>query len=592
MTDPTAQLAKRRLDRRKVLGGAAASGLGMFGGAMLRGDGTLAAPSGGQPAIRQSMQDLPEGAAPIEQQILYVPDDASVARVLDLYVSVYTRPSEGASDLFSEPLTRLDKNFQLLPAAAESWSGSEDGKTWTFKIREGLTWSDGNPVTANDWVATFRNAADPEFAWDFTWFFQDVIANWAAAVNGEVSPEEIGVEVGANDLELVFHTLVAAPYLPAMLVYSCPLSAAGLAEHGPLYNTDPATAISSGPYILTEWTPDQQIVYSRNEAYTGTMPVYIEQVVVKLSSPDNYFTMYQANEIDFMRYPAPAAMEIMLSDESTASEVHSTPGDFPTYYIFFDQSQAPFDNLQVRQAWSHAIDRDALKSAILGPAGIPAYSWLAPGFPASQTEEIKDVQGFDPELARSLLAEAGYPDGDGFPTLQMQLRAPNPLEQSVATAITAMLKEHLNINVELLERDAQGFTADMNAKPTAMQLGFVRYGMDFLDPINMLSVWFSGGRHDTWTNEEFESLAREAGEFLGDSAERIAMFQQAERIMVEDVAAVYVYHGTQVQLIKPWHTGPFKEPDDNGATGQHWPAFTTMSTVPGETYIGADVPGR
>ncbi|MGD9712360.1 MAG: ABC transporter substrate-binding protein, partial [Thermomicrobiales bacterium] len=338
--------------------------------------------------------------------------------------------------------------------------------------------------------------------------------------------------------------------------------------------------------------PDQQIVYNPNEAYTGTLPVFIEQIVIRLTSKDNYFAMYQANEIDFVRHPAPAAIEIMQSDEATAAEIHSTPGDFPTYYLFFDQSQAPFNDLKVRQAWSHAIDRDALKEAVLGPAGIPAYSWLAPGFPASQTEEIKDVQGFDPELARSLLAEAGFPDGEGFPGLEMQLRAPNPLERSVAAAIAAMLKEHLNVDVELLERDSQGFTADMNAKPTMIQLGFVRYGMDFLDPINMLSVWFSGGRHDTWTNEEFESQARAAGEFLGDEAERIAMFQAAERVMVEDVGAVYVYHGTEVQLIKPWVTGPFKDPDDNGQTGMHWPSFATMSTVPGELYIGADVPGR
>jgi ABC-type transport system substrate-binding protein len=586
------KLEDTRFDRRRLLGGAAAGGLGMFGGGLLRSDGTLAAPSGGRPRVTRSLQELPAGAAPVEQQILYLPEDATVARVLDFYIAVYSRPVEAASDLFSEPLVRLDKNFQLLPASAESWTGSEDGKTWTFQIREGLMWSDGNPVTAADWIASFRNAATPEFAWDFTWFFQGVIANWTEAVNGEVAPEEIGVNQGATELELVFTTETAAPYLPAMLLYSNPISAAGLAEHGPLYNTDPATAISAGPYILTEWLPDQEIVYSRNAAYTGTAPVHIEQIVIKLTSKDNYFAMYQANEIDFLRNPAPAAMEIMLGDESTATEVHSTPGDFPTYYLFFDQSQAPFNDLKVRQAWSHAIDRDALKEAVLGPAGIPAYSWLAPGFPASQTEEIKDVQAFDPELAKSLLAEAGFPDGDSFPGLQMQLRAPTPLERSVAAALSAMLKEHLNIDVELLERDAQGFTADMNAKPTTMQLGFVRYGMDFLDPINMLSVWFSGNRHDSWTNEAFESQARAAGEFIGDPDERIAMFQAAERIMVEDVAAVYVYHGTEVQLIKPWMTGPFKEPDDNGATGMHWPAFTTMSTVPFETFIGEDNPRR
>lgn len=592
MANIKAKLRDQRVDRRTLLGGAAASGLGMFGGAMLQPGGVLASPSSGMSRTVRSMQDLPEGAAPVDQQILLLPDDAAVARVLDFYMSVYTRPSDSASDVFSEPLVRLDKNFQLMPAAAESWSGSEDGKTWTFKIREGMMWSDGNPVTAADWIASFQNAVTPDFAWDFTWYFQGVLANWTQAVNGEVAPDQIGVAQGANEYELVFTTEAAAPYLPAMLLYSNPISAAGLSAHGPLYNTDPATAISAGPFILTEWVPDQQIVYSRNTAYTGTLPTMLEKIVIKLTSKDNYFTMYQANEIDFLRHPAPAAIEIMMADEATAAEVHSTPGDFPTYYLFFDQSQAPFNDLRVRQAWSHAIDRDALKEAVLGPAGIPAYSWLAPGFPASQTQEIKDVQGFDPELAKSLLTEAGFPDGEGFPSLQLQLRAPTPLEKSVAAAIAAMLKEHLNVNVELLERDSQGFTADMNAKPTLIQLGFVRYGMDFLDPINMLSVWFSGGRHDSWKNEEFESQAKAAGEFLGDPAERIAMFQAAERIMVEDVAGVFVYHGTEVQLIKPWMTGPFKDPDDNGNTGMHWPNFATMSTVPGEVYIGADAPSR
>ena len=148
MSDLKTKLTASRIDRRTMLGGAAASGLGMFGGGLLLPDGALAGPSAGQPRIARSMQDLPEGAAPVEQQILLLPDDAAQARVLDFYLSVYTRPSDSASDLFSEPLVRLDKNFQILPASAESWSGSEDGKTWTFKLREDLTWSDGNPVTA------------------------------------------------------------------------------------------------------------------------------------------------------------------------------------------------------------------------------------------------------------------------------------------------------------------------------------------------------------------------------------------------------------------------------------------------------------
>ena len=580
-----------RADRRTVLGGAA----GLVGAGLVGGSASAAPASRGK-TVRGLAQELPADAAPPEMQVYMAPDNITTAKVLDFYEAVYERPSAAASDLFSEPLVRMNKNFEIIPGAAETWSGSDDGKTWTFKLRQGLMWSDGNPVTASDWVATFQYGADPEHLWDFTWFFQGVIKNWNAVVapaegTDPLPPDQIGVRVGADESELIIETEVPAPYIPAMMLYSNPLSKAGLESVGALYNTNPETAISAGPYILSEWQQDQQIVYVKNEAYTGPMKALVNKIVVKLASPDAFFTMYQSNEVDFMENPPPAALTLMQSDEATAKEIYSGVGDFPTWYIFFDVTKAPFDNLKVRQAWSHAIDRDLLKEQVLGPNGTPAYSWLAPGFPASQREEMSSIQNFDPELAKSLLAEAGYPDGEGFPAQQMWLRAPSPLDKTVAGALASMIKEHLNIDVELLERDSQGFTAALNAKPTEILLGYVRYGMDYLDPSNMLSVWKSGGRH-SWANAEFDAKLKEASEFLGDPAERTAMFQEAERILVSDVPGVFIYHGTPVQFIKPWVKGPFLEADANGIVSMHWPGFATMSTVPEELYIGAEAPER
>ena len=586
-------LLDRRVDRRTVIGASAATvaALGIFGGGSVAG-GVL----GAGRAAAQDAPVLPADAAPVEKQVYIAPDNVTVAKVLDFYEQVYQRPSDAASDLFSDPLVRVDKQFAIQPAAAESWSGSEDGKTWTFKLRRDMVWSDGNPVTAADWVATFQYGADPEHAWDFTWFFQGVIKGWnevVAPAEGATAaaPDTIGVRAGADEYELVVETEVPAPYLPAMMLYSNPLSKVGLETTGPLYNTRPETAISSGPCILTEFTADQQIVYSRNPSYVGPLTSMIEKVQIKLASPDTFFQMYQNNEIDFMLNPAPAALTLMQQDEATAKEIYSGVGDFPTWYLFFDVTKAPFDNLKVRQAWSHAIDRDTLKTQVLGPNGTPAYSWLAPGFPASQREALQDIQAFDPAAAKALLAEAGYPDGEGFPKQEMWLRAPSPLDQTVAAALAAMLKEHLNVDVELLSKDSQGFTAALTAKPTEILLGYVRYGMDYLDPSNMLSVWKSGGRH-SWANPEFDAKLKEASEFLGDPAERVAMFQEAERILVADVPGVFVYHGTPVQFIKPWVKGEFLAPDANGIVSMHWPGFATTSTVPFELYIGADAPER
>jgi ABC-type transport system substrate-binding protein len=171
----------------------------------------------------------------------------------------------------------------------------------------------------------------------------------------------------------------------------------------------------------------------------------------------------------------------------------------------------------------------------------------------------------------------------------LQVRNPNPLTGAVSQAVAGMLRENLGITVEVQDVDQDTFMDALTAKPTEILFGWVDYGMDFLDPYNMLSVWLSGGRH-SWANEEFDQLVKDAASFTGDPAERTKMFQDAERVLVEDVPAVFIFHGTPVQFVKPWVKGAALEPDANGITSIHWPGYTAMSTVPAELYIGADAP--
>ena len=572
------RLFDQRLRRRSFLGGAlGVAGLAALGGPDLR-------------AGRAVAQDaaLPDDAAPPEQQILVMPNNVQTDKTPDFYESVYERLSEpGAPDIFSEPLVRLNRNFAIEPAAALEWSSSEDGTVWTFQLDPNLMWNDGNPVTANDWVTTFRYGADPAHAWDFTWFFQGVMKGWDEAIAGEIPLEELGVRQGADEYELIVETQVPAPFLPAMLLYSTPLSAAALEEHGPLYNSQVETSVSAGPFKLAEWLVDQRVVYEKNPDYTGRLVVPVNKVVIKLADPATYFIMYQNDEIDFMVNPAPA--DLVVAQAELPDQIYSGVGDFRTHYLFFDVTKEPFDKLEVRQAFSHAIDRDAIKQQILGPAGIPAYSWLAPGFPAANSEGLAGIQNFDPAAAKELLTAAGYSDPSTFPSLVLQVRNPTPIVQSVSQAAATMLAENLGISIEVQNVDQDTFMDALTAKPTEILFGMVSYGMDFLDPYNMLSVWLSGGRH-SWVNETFDQLVREAASFTGDPEERIAMFQEAERVLVEDVPGVFIYHETPVQLIKPWVLGEFKEPDANGIAAMHWPGYTAMSTVPAELYIGADAP--
>src|SRR4051812_36448969 len=573
-------LFDQRLRRRSLLGGAVgfASVLALGGRDLRRG-----------PSATAAAQDasLPGDAAPPDQQVLVMPNDVQNDKTPDFYESVYERLSEAIYDILSEPLVRLNRDFEIIPAGALEWSANEDGTVWTFKLDPNLMWNDGNPVTANDRVATFRYAADPAHAWDFTWYFQGILKGWDEAIAGKIPLEELGVRQGADDHELIMETQVPAPYLPAMLLYSTTLSAAALEEHGPLYNSKVETSVTSGPMKLVEWLIDQRVVYEKNPDYTGKLVVPVNRAVVKLADPATYFVMYQNDEIDYMQYPAPA--DLVVAQAEFPEQIFSSVGDFRTHYLFFDVTKEPYDKLEVRQAFSHAIDRDAIKQQILGPAGIPAYSWLAPGFPAANGEALSTIQNFDAAKAKEMLAAAGYSDPATFPALVLQVRNNSPLISSVGQSVGTMLRDNLGISVEVQLVDQDTFMGDLTAKPTKILIGFVSYGMDFFDAYNMLSVWLSGGRH-SWSNEDFDQLVKDAASFTGDPNERTKMFQDAERILVEDVPAVFVYHETPVQLVKPWVKGDFLKPDKNGIASLHWPGYSTMSTVPAELYIGADAP--
>lgn len=531
---------------------------------------------------------LPEDAAPPENQVFRTASPGTNAKVLDFYEQVYERP--GLADIFSTPLVRLDKNFQIIPGAASEWSSNEEGTEWTFKLKEDLMWSDGNAVTAADYVRTFQYSADPDHAWDFTWFWSGNLVNYEEATAGEVSIEEIGVHQGANEFEVVFETVDPAPYLSAKLLYSTPLSAAALDEYGPLYNTNPSTHVSSGPYKLEEWLLDEQIVYTRNEDYTGDMETAFETIIVKLAEPSTHFTLFEADQIDYMTDPAPAELQLMEQDPATFDEIFQGVGDFACLYFFFDVTQTPFDDLKVRQAFSHVIDREAMQQQIWGLQAKAAPSFLAPGFPASNTDELSTIQTFDPEMAQSLLAEAGYPEGEGFPDLTLTFRGGGtPVEEATVQAYASMLSEHLNIDIEIQTVDRNAFYAGMNAKPTEILFGWVSYGMDYFDPSNMLSVWQTGGRHP-WSNEEFDTLVDEASSSLASEEERLAMFKEAERILVSDVPAVWAYFQTQIQLIKPYVIGEALEADEEGIEAVHWPGFAVAGTAIEGLYISADAP--
>ncbi len=530
---------------------------------------------------------LPADAAPADQQVYRTFFNATTTfTTVDFLVSVYEEGG-AVTNVLSEPLIRLDNNFMPQPAAALSWEANADGTEWTFHLDPNLKWSDGTPVTAADYVSTFQFAADKTHAWDFAWFFAapGEIKNWSKVGAGTVPNDQLGV-VAKDANTVVFTTETPAPFLPAKLLYSTPLQKAAFDKNGPLYNNDPKTSVSSGPYILKEWTKGEKLVYEANPTYTGSNKPYIQRVECIAAKPETFFAGYRNGDVDALggEFIGAAETQIIAADPELTKQVTKNANDFRTDYLFFDTKTKPFDNLKVRQAFSHVIDRDSLIANIIGPnQAIPAYSFLMPGFHASNSKELSTIQNYDVAAAKKLLAEAGFPDGKGFPKITLWLRNEPQVRQDAAAAIAASLKQNLGIDVEVSNKEQKTFMEALNSKPTKIQFGMVSYGIDFFDASNMLGVWHSDGRHN-WNNKDFDKLVDEASAST-DTAGRLKQFQDAEKLLVSDVGGIFLFHRVNSGLLKPYVVGKALEPNNAGFNGIQWPGFSAYSNVPGTMYI-------
>jgi len=453
-------------------------------------------------------------------------------------------------------LVRRDENYTLQPAGAESWTVSEDSLTWTFALRPGMTWSDGTPVTAEDYAFTVRRMADPATAFDVA-FYYGPIANFAEAIAGEVPVDEVGVQA-VDDRTLTITTAQPTPFLGLLAadVYVVPRHI--VEQHGDNWSLDPATAVSCGPFLLETWDKGRQVVFANNPAYNGPWAAYWRQIVYLIGADEAVFPAYENGEIDLIergyeQVISPADQARIESDPALAAQMHKWP-QFQTWWLAFGDDGTVFADLRVRQALAHAVDRDAIVNSVLRGQAVPAYGLLPQGFHSSDAERQRAaVLPYDVERARTLLAEAGFPDGAGFPRYDLTLRDPSPVVQTVAQAIQAMLRENLGIDVGIQSLERKTFTDQLNAYQLPLVL--IPWDMDYYDASNFLDVFLSGGRH-AWSNPEYDRLVREADSIVDDEPRRADLYQQAEEILIGDVGGVFLWHPVFTQMWKPYIQGP------------------------------------
>jgi peptide/nickel transport system substrate-binding protein/oligopeptide transport system substrate-binding protein len=317
---------------------------------------------------------------------------------------------------------------------------------------------------------------------------------------------------------------------------------------------------------------------------------YIQNLIITFGTDMSAeFPAYQNNEIDMAQNFSPANMATISQNAQLAKEYHPGYGDFRTYYLGFDSTTKPFSDLKVRQAFAKAIDRDSIIKNVVGRQGMAAYSFLMPGFPDSNSTVLKneDVNKYDVAAAQKLLADAGYPGGKGFPNLELWLRQENALNQAIGQAIAAMLKDNLKINVDVSNKETKLFMDTLNSHK--LPFYYLSYGFDYLDPSNMLGIWATGGRH-AWSNARFDTLLKDATSLSGNQAKRDQEFKDSEKILVDDVGGVFIYHVTPGNIYKPYLKGSELEPDKTGVAAWHWPGLEDVGLLMSTIYVSNTVP--
>ena len=475
-----------------------------------------------------------------------------------------------------ETLLIINENNEAVPGQAESWTTSEDGLTWTFTMRDGLKWSDGTDLNAKDFEYSFKRMADPDTAAPYAETCLGMIDGFEEAAgfpdadgNPTVEPNLDALNVKASDDGKTLTIVLAYPcsYFDKIVAFAAmsPVQKATVEANGDAWCTSPDTYVCNGPFMITEWTPSERIVLSKNPNYVGGWDSS------KIVSDSITLLLLEDSSASFAAYNSGEAVLIkdVPTDEIPSLTKAEDGGDFyvdtilGTYYVSLNLKRDAFKDAKVRRALSLAIDRDYVANTIMQGTYSTADSIVGPG--------IVDENGYfhdngnapyisaDYEAnlaeAKKLLADAGYPNGEGYPTLEYSTNDAGyhvPLAEYLQQAWS-----DLGITLTISKMEWSSFTAARRAgEYDVARNGWV---MDYNDPSNMLDLFCSGnGNNDgKYSNPEFDA-AIEASR-VADVSEHFAQLHKAEDILMEDTGCLPIAYYNDYWLQSPalkgtWHS--------------------------------------
>lgn len=509
----------------------------------------------------------PAGAQLAEQQqiVRHIKDEPAS---LDPLKAVGLPEIQVIRDLF-EGLTNQDAQGKIVPGVAQSWSSS-DNKTWVFTLRNNARWSNGDPVTAQDFVYSWQRLVDPKNSSAFAWFAGlSGIQNAAAITKGEMTPDKLGVVAQSkNQLKVTLDRPV--PWFPALVanVALFPVPQKIIAQQGDSW-TLPGKLVGNGAYQLSERVVNEKIVLTRNPHYWDDAHSVLTKVTfVPINEESSATKRYRSNDIDITE-SFPKNMYARLK-KTLPGEVY-TPDQLGTYYYAFNTQKGPTADVRVRKALSWSIDRKVIAEKVLGTGEKPAWHFtpdVTAGFKPLPTFMQQHDQNSLNAQAKSLLAAAGY--GPGKPLKLKLLYNTSESHQKIAIAVASMWKKNLGVDVTLENQEWKTYIDSRNSGNfNVIRASWVG---DYNEPSTFLNLLTSGNSSNIarFNNADYDAVIAKASRETSDQV-RNSDYNRAEQILAEQAPIAPIYQYTNGRLIKPWVKGyPITNPEDVAYSRELW----------------------
>lgn len=451
-----------------------------------------------------------------------------------------------------EGLVRLDEKEQPTPGMAERWDISKDGLTYTFYLRDAL-WSNGDPVTAQDFEYAWKRLLDPELANYYAYQLYYLVQGEAYNTR-KGTAEAVGVKA-LDEKTLEVKLIAPTPYFLSMTALSnlYPVNQK-VVEADPDWHTSPETYVSNGPFKLVEWSHNQRLVLEKNENYWAAKDVKLETLIMTtVESDTTQLTLFETDQIDIGEVPPFQEISRLLEEKKAG--IHP---DLGVYFYTFNTDVKPLGDVRIRKALSMAIDRQSIIDHVTLAFEKPAYALVPYGVVDGEKGDFRENGGdyFTENVveAKKLLAEAGYPQGQGFPVLKI-LYNTSEGHQRIAEAIQEMWKNNLGIQVELTNQEGGVYAKSMNLGD--YEIGRAGWTPDYNDAMTYLDLWVTSDLpmyYTGWSNKTYDQIIRKAKTDLDGTARRAAL-HDAEALLMDEMVVMPIYFYTNQNLVKPWVKG-------------------------------------